>query len=157
MLGDHVAVAGAPVPTHGSVSSLRCWMYSSWVGRSDTIDADIRLRLAKASSGERPCSASRPTRSWVRLVYRSVAHDTQDVGVLGQHEGVGAGRHATACDAQHRGIAVEDLVRLVPVFLRPVAEQVDVGQMHRTRHWTQLVIHLLRRLHHTSNLTSATI
>ena len=33
----------APGPTHGSVSSLRCRMYSACVGRSDTIAACIRL------------------------------------------------------------------------------------------------------------------
>ena len=45
--------------------------------------------------------------------------------MLGEHERIGPGCQATSLDAQHRSVAVQDLVRLVPVLLGAIAEQVD--------------------------------
>ena len=64
--------------------------------------------------------------------------------MLGEHERVGPGLQAAALDAQDRGLAVQDLVRLVPVLLRAVAEQVDVVEADGTRHRAELVIDVLR-------------
>ena len=62
----------APVPTHGSVSSLRCLMYNSWLGRRATIEACINERyVLNVSSAERPCAAISVTRCCPTLVNRA--------------------------------------------------------------------------------------
>ena len=71
-----------------------------------------------------------------------------DVGVFGEHERIGAGLQSAALDPQDRGVAVQDLVRLVPVLLRANAEQVDVVEADGTRHRAELVIDVLRIRRH---------
>ena len=79
-----------------------------------------------------------------------------DVGVLGEHERIGPGRQAAALDAQNRGLAVQDLVRLVPVLLRAVAEQVDGVEVDGTRHRAEFVVDVLRIRRHARALPHRT-
>ena len=58
-----------------------------------------------------------------------VSDHTRHVGVLGEDECIGPGREAAALDPQDRGVAMEDLVGLVPVLLGAVAEEVDVVEL----------------------------
>jgi hypothetical protein len=68
--------------------------------------------------------------------------------VFGQDEGIGARRQAATLDPVDRSVTMEDLVRLVPVFLRTITEKVDVVEVHGAPHWTHVVIHVFRIRHH---------
>ena len=46
-------------------------------------------------------------------------------------------------DAQDGLVAVEELVGLVPVLLRTLAEEVDVADVHGARHRAQFVVDVL--------------
>ncbi len=92
------------------------------------VGADPRLRQAREPLG--------------------ILHDTGDVIVLREHVRIGPGLQATTRDAQHRRLAVQDLVRLVPVLLRAFAEQVHGVEIHGTRHRAELVVDVLRIRRH---------
>ena len=66
-----------------------------------------------------------------------------DVLVLGQHERIGTGADAAALHPEHGLLAMEDLVRLVPVLLRTAPEEVDIFQSRRAGHRAQLVVDVL--------------
>ena len=72
-----------------------------------------------------------------------VADHQRHVGVLRQHECVGPRSQSAAIDPKDGSVTMKDLVRLVPVLLGPVAEQVDVVEVDRARHRAQLVIDVL--------------
>ena len=76
-----------------------------------------------------------------------------DVGVLGEHERIGPRYQSAALDPQDRGLAMQDLVRLVPVLLRALAEQVDGVEVDGARHRAELVIDVLRIRRHVRVLT----
>jgi len=50
--------------------------------------------------------------------------------------------------AQYRRLAVQDLVRLVPVLLRALSEQVHGVEIHGTSHRAELVVDVLRIRRH---------
>ena len=61
-----------------------------------------------------------------------------------EHVGVGARPQSTGGNAQHGRLSVQDLVHLVPVLLRTESEEIDRGEVDRTRHRTEVVIDVTR-------------
>ena len=89
----------APGPTHGSVSSLRWPRYRSIVGRSDAIDAIIKLWYVANPRAE-PRTEHRIDSPGARRKPFGIPHDGGDVGVRGEDECIGPGRrsHRRRCD-----------------------------------------------------------